>query len=184
MRGIYGGEHMSILPVRILAIVGVIAAGGAFAWWSGSGAAEGEAVSAPASPPRTIGELPLDRASELPLDRGYYVRTDATCATASNATAALLRRDGLYWGSSFCIFQGIEQTGPDTFRVKHYCSEPRAPAPPTPIPADWLTTADWVIRDRRSFSFKDSEGWEHEARLCAQQDMPEGFRGDIAELIK
>lgn len=176
MRGIYGGEHMSILRIRMLAVIGVIAAGGAFALWSRSGAAEAEAVSARASLAQTI--------SELPLDRGYYVRTDATCATASNATAALLRRDGLYWGSSFCIFQGIEQTGPDTFRVKHYCSELRAPTPPTPIPAEWLTTADWVIKDRRSFSFKDSEGWEHEARLCAQQDMPDGFHGDIAELIK
>ncbi|WP_324741321.1 hypothetical protein U8326_15330 [Tsuneonella sp. CC-YZS046] len=168
---------MSTLPIRILAIVGVVAAGGAFALWSGTGAAEEEAESAPSFTPATI--------SELPLDRGYYVRTDATCATASNATTALLRRDGLYWGSSFCTFQGIEQTGPTTFHVKHYCSEPRAPEPPTPIPADWLTTADWVITDRTSFKFKDSEGWEHEARLCAQRDMSDGFRtNNIADLIK
>ncbi len=167
---------MSTLPIRILAVIGVVAAGGAFALWSGTGAAEAEAESAPASTPATI--------TELPLDRGYYVRTDATCATASNATAALLRRQGLYWGSSFCTFQGIEQTGPNTFRTKQYCTDVRAPEPPTPIPAEWLTTADWVITDRTSFKFKDSEGWEHEARLCAQQSMPDGFQRSIADLIK
>lgn len=161
---------MRALAVRILAIAGFVAAGGVLALGSGLGAGEAEAQ------PKAI--------SELPLERGYYVRTDATCATASNATAALLRREGLFWGSSFCTFHGIEQTGPTTFRVKHYCSEPRAPAPPTPIPADWLTTADWVIKNRTSFSFKDSEGWEHEARYCAQKSMPAGFQGSIAHLIK
>lgn len=161
----------------MLAIISVVAAGGAFALWSGTGAAEAEAESAPAPTPTTI--------SELPLDRGYYVRTDATCATASDATAALLRRQGLFWGGSFCTFHGIEQTGPTTFRVKQYCSDPRAPEPPTPIPADWLTTAEWVITDPASFTFKDSEGWEHEARLCAQRDMPGDFRStNIADLIQ
>jgi len=166
---------MRALSVRILSIIGVVAAGGAFTLWSGTGAAEAENIPAPMPPAIT----------ELPLERGYYVRTDATCATASNATTALLRRQGLYWGGSFCTFHGIEQTGPNTFRVKQFCSDPRAPTPPTPIPADWLTTADWVIKDRTSFSFKDSEGWEHEARLCAQQSMPAEYRrNNIAELIK
>lgn len=164
---------MRAIPVQMLAVIGVVAAGGAFVLWSGAGAAEAEAETLP----KTI--------TELPLDRGYYVRTDDTCATASNATAALLRRQGLFWAGSFCTFHGIEQTGPNTFRVKQFCSDPRAPTPPTPIPADWLTTADWVIKDRTSFKFKDSEGWEHEARLCAQQSMPAAFRSNnIAELIK
>jgi hypothetical protein len=172
-----GDEHMRTLTVRILAITGIVAAGGAFALWADTGAAEAEAESVLASTPTAI--------TELPLDRGYYVRTDATCATASNATAALLRRQGLYWDGSFCSFHGIEQTGPNTFRVKQFCSDPRAPEPPTPIPADWLVTAEWVIKDRASFSFKDSEGWEHEARLCAQQSMPADYsRNNIAELIK
>ncbi|MGE4410236.1 hypothetical protein [Sphingobium sp. B2] len=172
---------MSILPIRLLAIVGVVATGGAFALWSGSGAAEAEAGGAPTSAPVT------QTISELPLDRGYYVRTDATCATASNATAALLRRDGLYWSSSFTKFAKIEQTGPTTFRTLQVGGDIRYGVPPTPIPAEFLAsaaTAEWTITDRRSFSFKDSEGWEHEARLCEQRDMPADFRGNIAELIK
>lgn len=135
------------------------------------------ATAAPADTPREV--------TELPLDRGYYVRTDATCATASGATTALLRRNGLYWGSSFCTFQGIKQTGPTTFRVRHYCEDVRAPQPPTPIPAEMLTTAEWLIPDRTSFSFTDNNGWEHEARYCPQQEMQDEFRsGDISELIE
>lgn len=157
---------MLALPVRVLAIFGVFAAGGAFALWSDTGAAEAEAETS-----KTI--------SELPLDRGYYVRADDTCATASNATAALLRRQGLFWSGSFCTFEGIEQTGPTTFRVQQSCGDARAPMKPEPIPAEW------EIEDRTSFTFKDSEGWEHAARLCAQRDMPADFRSNnIAELIK
>src|SRR5690606_11338823 len=111
-------EDMSTLPVRMLAMIGVVTASGVFALWSSTGAAEAEVESAPASASPAIGELPLDR--------GYYVRTDATCATASNATAALLRRQGLFWDGSFCTFHGIEQSGPNSFRVKQYCSDPRA----------------------------------------------------------
>jgi|GEM_PF-577314 len=173
---------MSTLPIRILAVIGVVAAGGAFALWSGSGAAEAEAESAAASTPAT------QTISELPLDRGYYVRTDATCATASNATTALLRRDGLYWSSSFTKFAKIEQTGPTTFRTIQVGGDIRYGVPPTPIPDELLAsaaTAEWTITDRRSFSFVTNEGWEHEARLCAQRDMPADFRSNnIAELIK
>lgn len=162
---------MPIPAVQILAIIGVVATAGAFVLWSGGGDVEADA-----SLEDGAGEVRV--VDELPLDRGYYVRTDASCATASNATAALLQRQGLYWGSSFCTFERIEQTGPSRFRVQQACGDPRGGIA-APVPAEW------VIKDRTSLSFKDSEGWEHAARLCSQRDMPAGFREtDISELIK
>ncbi|WP_374012832.1 hypothetical protein [Pseudoxanthomonas koreensis] len=147
--------------------VGIAAAAIALAGCSGAGAADTAADTA-----ATPGQI-----DTLPLERGYYVRTDDTCATASGATTALLRREGLFWGGSFCRFAGIEQTGPTTFRVQQACGDHHGAPEPTP--------AEWVITDRTSFSLRDSEGWEHAARLCAQQDMPVHFRDtDIAELIR
>lgn len=114
--------------------------------------------------------------NELPLDRGFYVRTDETCQTATNAGTALLRRTGLQWVTSHCIFESIEQTGPTTYRVSQSCGD-----------AAYMdsATATYEIPDRTSFSFSDSNGWEHAARLCAQKDMPQPWRSlDISDLIE
>lgn len=109
---------------------------------------------------------------ELPLDRGFYVRTDATCRTASNATLAVLTRQGLQWSGSACTFGKIEKTGPTTYRVEQTCDGPGE------------ATATWEIKDRTSFSFKDTNGWEHTARFCAQRSLPEPWRSnDISGLI-
>lgn len=109
---------------------------------------------------------------ELPLDRGFYVRTDETCRTASMAVLAVLTREGLSWTNSACTFGKIEKTGPTTYRVVQTC--------------DGLgeTTATWEIKNRTSFSFKDTTGWEHAARFCAQRSLPEPWRSnDISGLI-
>lgn len=112
---------------------------------------------------------------ELPLDRGFYVRDDETCATASPAGAALLRRAGLQWVTSQCLFDSIERIGPTTFRVVQSCGD---------AVHQEQAVAIYQIPDRASFSLTDSAGWVHAARLCAQRDMSEPWRGmDIADLI-
>ena len=112
---------------------------------------------------------------ELPLERGYYVRSDETCRTASNAGTAVLSRQGLQWVTSYCIFDKIERIGPATFRVTQSCGDTSGTEP---------ATATYEIKSRTAFSFKDSNGWEHAARLCAQKDMPQPWRGsDISDLI-
>lgn len=109
---------------------------------------------------------------ELPLDRGFYVRTDETCRTASTAGLAILTREGLLWMDSACTFGRIEKTGSATYSVEQTCDGPGQ------------ATATWEITDRTSFSFKDTNGWEHTARFCAQQSLPEPWRSnDISDLI-
>lgn len=110
--------------------------------------------------------------AELPLERGFYVRTDETCGTANNAVTALLTRSGLQWVTSRCTFGRIAQTGPTTWEVVQTCDGPGE------------ATATWEIPDRTSFSFTDTNGWEHAARFCAQSDMPQPWRSnDISDLI-
>lgn len=122
--------------------------------------------------PTAASAQPLD---ELPLERGFYVRVDETCKTATNAGTALLRRAGLQWVTSHCIFDLIEQTGPTTYVVAQSCGD---------AAYHHKATATYEIPDRVSFSFVDGNGWEHAARLCAQPDMPQPWRGlDISDLI-
>jgi len=122
--------------------------------------------------PAVVLAQPLD---ELPLERGFYVRIDETCNTATNAGTALLRRAGLQWVTSHCIFDRIEQTGPTTYLVSQSCGD---------AAYSNETTATYEIPDRASFSFIDDNDWEHAARLCAQRDMPQPWRDlDISDLI-
>lgn len=110
--------------------------------------------------------------AELPLERGFYVRTDESCGTANNAVTALLTRSGLQWVTSRCSFGSIAQTGPTSWEVVQNCDGPGE------------ATAVWDIPDRTSFSFTDSNGWDHAARFCAQSDLPEPWRSnDISDLI-
>jgi hypothetical protein len=99
----------------------------------------------------------------LPLERGFYVRADETCAAASQAGTALLRRAGLQWATSQCVFDSIEKIGPTRYRVEQTCGD---------AAHRLRATATYEIPDRRSFSFKDDNGWEHAARFCAQRDLP------------
>lgn len=111
--------------------------------------------------------------SALPLERGFYVRSDATCRTASLDTLALLTRQGLQWSGSACTFGRIEKLGPTTYRVEQTCDGPGK------------ATATWQIRSPTAFSFKDANGWEHTASLCPQKSLPEPWRSnDVSGLIK
>lgn len=110
---------------------------------------------------------------ELPLDRGFYVRTDATCRTASLATLAILTRQGLQWAGSACTFGPIEKTGATTYRVEQTCDGPGK------------AIATWQITSRTAFSFRDETGWDHAATFCPQKSLPEPWRSnDISGLIK
>jgi hypothetical protein len=130
------------------------------------------AVAAAMIQPTVVLAQPLE---ELPLERGFYVRTDETCKTATNAGTALLRRAGLQWVTSHCIFDRIEQTTPTTYLVTQSCGDTNY--------SD-KANATYEIPDRASFSFTDDNGWEHAARLCAQRDMPQPWRDlDISDMI-
>ena len=122
--------------------------------------------------PTHVLSQPLD---ELPLERGFYVRTDEMCKTASNAGTAILRRAGLQWITSQCLFEHIEKATPTTYLVTQSCGDGAHSE---------TAIATWEIPDRASFSFTDDNGWQHAARFCAQRDMPQPWRDlDIADLI-
>ncbi|WP_202844340.1 hypothetical protein [Luteimonas saliphila] len=123
------------------------------------------------APPEVAPEV----VDELPLDRGYYVRSDESCRDASAAGVQLLRRAGLQWVTSHCLFDRIERIDATTYRVTQSCGDHHGAAP---------AAAVYEIPDRTSFSFVDDQGWEHAARLCPQPEMPEPWRSeDIGELI-
>lgn len=110
--------------------------------------------------------------AELPLKRGYYVRADATCAEASNATLQLVRRDGI--GS--CGFTRIESLGAGRYRVHQFC-HPRDPAEPHDYflkgDSSYRTVADEV----------DEYGQPTEFRFCPQRSLPELWRdNDISDV--
>lgn len=162
---------MTILHARLSSTTRAAVAAVAFGLSACTGAAESPTPAEASSDAATV-------VPELPLERGFYVRTDDTCATASNATAAVLGREGLFWSTSACNFRKIEQTGATTFRVEQACGDLRDQATAPAL-------AEWVVTDRTSFRFIDDAGWEHEARLCAQQDMPADFRDmDISALTR
>lgn len=138
----------------------------------GPGAADAAMTAQPADPSAAMEPVILD---ELPLDRGYYVRTDETCAQASPAGVHLLRRAGLQWVTSHCLFDRIEQTGPSTYRVAQSCGDPSGTE---------AAIAIYEIADSTSFAFRDEHGWEHAARLCPQRDLPAPWRDeDLRDLI-
>ncbi len=110
--------------------------------------------------------------AELPLKRGYYVRADATCAEASNATLQLVRRDGI--GS--CGFTRIESLGAGRYRVHEFC-HPRDPAEPHDYflkgDSSYRTVADEI----------DEYGQPTEFRFCPQRSLPEPWRdNDISDV--
>jgi len=119
--------------------------------------------------------VPADLLEQLPLERGFYVRSDERCQDATSAGTSLLRHAGLQWVTSHCVFELIEQIGPTTYRVLQSCGDPAYSE---------RAIAIYEIPDRKSFSLTDDNGWEHAARLCAQADLPEPWRGaDLSDLI-
>ena len=135
-----------------------------------------DAVAAAGQPAGEPAGEPAGASAALPLEHGYYVRTDETCADASSAGVHLLNATGLRWVTSYCVFDRIERTGETSWRVHQSCGD-RHPA--------GQEVAEYEIPDRRSFSFTTEHGWEHAARLCPQQEMPEPWRSeDIRALVE
>ena len=112
---------------------------------------------------------------ELPLKRGLYVRSDDTCATASNATTALVKRKGI----TGCEFKRIERIDESRYRVQESCHDPRAPAPST----DEVTNEYEVLaEDRYRVTYEYGESADFS--FCPQESMAEHWRdNDISDLI-
>ena len=131
-------------------------------------AAAGPAPTPPAATPEGI--------DALPLDFGYYVRTDEPCDDATSAGVHLVNRAGMRWVTSFCLYERIERTGANRYRVHQRCGDHGGTG---------LEVADYEIPDRTSFSFRSDSGWEHAARLCPQREMPEPWRSeDISDQVQ
>lgn len=128
-----------------------------------------EAVPAKAQAAATI--------AALPLKRGYYVESDTPCGQASNATATLLRREGIGGARDFCEFKKIEPTGPNTYRVTEACGDLQDSAPPE------TSTSIYTLTGDTAFTSKSEHGWERSARYCAQSSMPPDWRAnDISDV--
>jgi hypothetical protein len=111
----------------------------------------------------------------LPLRRGYYVRTDDECGTASRATLALVRRDGI----SGCSFEHIEQVGGSRYRIRESCTEHQAPAPSTyEVVQEYEVLAE--ERYRVTFEYGESAEFRH----CPQHSLPDPWRdNDISDVL-
>ncbi len=114
--------------------------------------------------------------NELPLRRGFYVRNDDACAAPSNATLALVRRDGI----SGCDFTAIERIGESRYRVQEICTDHQGPAP-----TEYELTQEYEIlgEDRYRLTFEYGETVEF--GFCPQDSLPEPWRdNDISDLVK
>jgi hypothetical protein len=132
------------------------------------GAAEPEA--APARP----GDATLAR---LPLQVGFYVANGTPCGEASNATLSLFLGNGLNGARDACEFVAVEATSARAWRVTERCQPFGHPA------AEAIETVRWTSENDRSFLRVSESGWEHSARFCPQQDLPEPWRdNDLSDL--
>lgn len=118
-------------------------------------------------------------APALPLKRGYYVASDTPCNRASNATTALLRRNGIGGSRDFCEFRKIEPAGPNTYRVTQACRDLQDNARPE------VSTVTYTLAGDTRFTSRSNQGWTHSARYCAQSGMPPEWRAnDIRDAIR
>lgn len=114
----------------------------------------------------------------LPLPRGYYVASDTPCAQASNATLLLLRRHGMGGARDFCEFKSIQQINPATYLVEEVCADFQG--------SDSITRQlQYALEGNNRFVSKDQYGIVHDARYCAQSDLPPDWRStDIRSEIE
>lgn len=113
----------------------------------------------------------------LPLPLGFYVSSDTPCGEASNATLALLHREGLNGARDVCRFAALEQTGPGTYRATESCTTIGSGE-------EWSIVVDYEILGPMAFRRTSEEGWVSEFRLCEQASLPEPWRdNDISEFI-
>lgn len=113
----------------------------------------------------------------LPLRRGYYVRTDDECGTASNATLALVRRDGI----TGCNFTRIERIGESRYRVGESCAVRAAPPGHEHERDEFTNEYEILAEDRYRLTFEYGETVEF--RFCPQGSLPESWRdNDISDV--
>lgn len=164
-----------------MALACILAAGCASCSAAGDAASAAEAAvgSAAKSAARSAESAAAEVLDELPLQRGYYVRTDATCATASNATMALVRRTGI----TDCDFTRIERIGASRYRVEESCAV-RAPPPGHENDRDAYTQEYEILgEDRYRVTYEYGETVEF--HFCPQQSLSEMWRdNDISDLIE
>ncbi|TDK27390.1 hypothetical protein E2F46_04160 [Luteimonas aestuarii] len=111
----------------------------------------------------------------LPLRRGFYVRNDDTCAAPSNATLALVRRDGI----TSCDFTAIQRIGESRYRVQETCKDHQGPAPST-----YELTQEYEILAEDRYRVTYEYGETVEFGFCPQQSLPEPWKtNDISDLI-
>ena len=114
----------------------------------------------------------------LPLKRGYYVASETPCAEASNATVALLQRDGIGGSRDFCEFRVVEQVGATTYRVTQACSDLQDG------PHTETSTVIYTIFSDTRFTSKNENGWTYSARYCDQSAMGHDWRvNNIGDVI-
>lgn len=136
----------------------------------------GGAASGRAAPPDAVAVPSAAGASPLPL--GFYVASDTPCGEASNATLALLHRDGLNGARDFCRFAALERTGPATFRATERCATVGSGD-------EWSMVVDWEILGPSSFRRTRDDGWVSEFRFCEQSSLPGPWREtDISDIIE
>lgn len=133
----------------------------------------------PAASKTAPADAPAVNLDTLPLRRGYYVADDTPCDEASNATVALLRRNGIGGARDFCAFTKIEQIGPASYRVTQSCEDLQSSGPPD------ISVVTYTVTGDSSFSSMSEHGWEYRARYCAQSSMPPDWRqNDISDAIR
>jgi len=135
--------------------------------------AAGDAPAATDAPPAAEAQV----VDELPLRRGYYVRTDDECGTASNATLALVRRDGI----TGCSFSRIERIGESRYRVGVSCAVRAAPPGQEHERDEYTNEYEILAEDRYRVTYDYGETVEF--RFCPQQSLPDSWRdNDISDV--
>jgi hypothetical protein len=114
----------------------------------------------------------------LPLKHGYYVASDTPCAEASNATVALLQRDGVGGSRDFCEFRVVKKAGFTSYRVTQDCRDLQDGAH-----TETSTVIYTIFSDTR-FTSKNENGWKSSARYCDQSAMGHEWHvNDIGDVI-
>lgn len=125
-------------------------------------------VGGPLATPAASLEGPL-RAADLKLQRGFYVASDTACGQASNATLALLHREGLNAAREDCVFGEVKRLGDGRYRVTEQCSEIGTGESARYV-VEWQMLSTWSFRRRLE------NGTVVEMRWCEQSTLPEAWR--------
>lgn len=133
--------------------------------------AAGEAPAAADAPPVAEAQV----VDALPLRRGHYVRTDDECGTASNATLALVWRDGI----DECNYAGIERIGESRYRVGMSCAIRGAPPGREHERDEYTSEYEILAEDRYRVHWNEPV----EFRFCPQESLPKEWQYDVSHLL-